>query len=73
MLVTYAAPPGVEAVLIDLWYDGRESFDFGFTDALGIPASVGPGESFPSLDPTELACRPAPVNPIFPRWNSVHP
>ena len=69
MLVTYAPPPpppppGVEAVLIDLWYDGRESFDFGFTDAdgLGIPASVGPGESFPSLDPTELACRPAPVN-----------
>ena len=54
--VTFNVPTGTSAVFLDIWYDGQDSFVFGFQMPGGQTlTSVDPGEAFPQ-DPNAASC-----------------
>ena len=56
--VSFDVPAGTEAVFLDIWYDGQDSFNFGFRDPnnVGIDSLVNPGETSPVLCASADVC-----------------
>ena len=54
--VTFNIPAGTQQLLLNIWYEGSDSFTFGYRDRnnAGLDG-VGPGQSFPPT-PNTVAC-----------------